>query len=132
MQITRATNAALRVLMVLADEPERQMTVRALADELSVPRQHLAKVVQTLAHEGWVATARGRSGGLRITTDGAAVTVGDVVRALDGIKPVVDCLDPPCPLVTAGCRLRGLLADAQGAFLATLDQQTIQTLAERG
>ena len=60
MQITRATDAALRVLMVLAGDPERQVTVRALADELSVPRHHLAKVVQSLAREGWVATARGR------------------------------------------------------------------------
>ncbi len=129
MQITRATDAALRVLMVLAGDPGRQVTVRALADELSVPRHHLAKVVQALAREGWVATTRGRSGGLRITDEGAAVTVGTVVRALDGIAPVVDCLDPPCPLVTAGCRLQVALGDAQRAFLATLDEQTISALA---
>jgi Rrf2 family nitric oxide-sensitive transcriptional repressor len=131
MQITRATDAALRVLMVLAGEPQRQVTVRALAEELSVPRQHLAKVVQSLARHGWVATMRGRAGGLTITAAGRTATAGEVVRALDGVAPVVDCHEPLCPLVTPGCRLQGLLGDAQRAFLTALDSHTIQDLATR-
>lgn len=131
MQITRATDAALRVLMVLAGGPQRQVTVRALAEELSVPRQHLAKVVQSLARHGWVATTRGRAGGLAITAAGRTATAGEVVRTLDGVAPVVDCYEPLCPLVTPGCRLQGLLGDAQRAFLATLDSRTIEDLASR-
>ncbi|MFN8196029.1 MAG: Rrf2 family transcriptional regulator [Nocardioidaceae bacterium] len=129
MQITRATDAALRVLMVLAVDAERQVTVRELADELSVPRQHLAKVVQSLAREGWVSTTRGRAGGLRITESGAAVTAGQVVRTLGGVVASVDCFDPPCPLVTAGCRLQHALSEAQDAFLASLDARTMHELA---
>jgi Rrf2 family nitric oxide-sensitive transcriptional repressor len=130
MQITRATDAALRVLMVLAAGPERQVTVRELAEELSVPRQHLAKVVQSLARHEWVATTRGRAGGLSITEAGRSVTAGAVVRALEGITPVVNCYEPLCPLVAAGCRLQGLLGDAQDAFLRELDGRTIADLAE--
>lgn len=129
MQITRSTDAALRVLMVLAAAQERQATVRELAERLSVPRQQLAKVVQQIAREGWVATSRGRGGGVSITTAGRAVTAGAVLRRLEGEAPVVDCLDPLCPLVTLDCRLRGALAGAQRAFLATLDAQTIADLA---
>ncbi|MEZ5096031.1 MAG: Rrf2 family transcriptional regulator [Nocardioides sp.] len=94
-----------------------------------MPRQHLAKVVQRLAREGWLTTTRGRGGGLSITVPGRATTAGAVVRALEGVAPVVDCHEPPCPLVSAGCRLRDALVDAQSAFLATLDAQTIEDLA---
>ena len=129
MQITRATDAALRVLMVLAGEPDRHVTVRELAEDLSVPRQHLAKVVQSLARHEWVLTTRGRAGGLSITEAGRTVTAGAVVRALEGITPVVNCYEPLCPLVAAGCRLQGLLGDAHTAFLRELDTQTIADLA---
>ena len=68
MQITRGTDAGLRVLMVLAHNPERQTTVEALSTDLAVPRHHLAKVVQSLSRHRWVATSRGRGGGIIVTS----------------------------------------------------------------
>ncbi len=128
MQITRGTDAGLRVLMVLAHNPERQTTVEALSTDLAVPRHHLAKVVQSLSRHRWVATSRGRGGGIIVTSEGLTVDVATVVAALEGTAPVVNCHDPLCPLVTPGCALQSLLGEAQGAFMATLASRTIADL----
>lgn len=128
MRITRGTDVALRVLMVLAGDPARQATVASLAGELGVPPNHLAKVVLVLGRQGWLVTARGRGGGVAVTSAGREVTVRAVLAALEGEAPVVDCYDPPCPLAPPGCRLQGLLAEAHGAFLDTLGGHTIADL----
>ena len=130
MQITKATDAGLRVLMVLAnDSPQMRANVPELAERLGVPRHHLAKVVQQLAKQGWVTTRRGRTGGLAITDAGRATNATEVLKALEGADPVVDCFDPICPLVSPGCRLQSLLDEAHRAFLDVLSTQTIEELA---
>lgn len=116
MRITRAADIGLRALMLLAARPEQLRTVADLAAELMVPERHLGKVVQRLSAARQVDTVRGRSGGLRISPVGLRATAAEVLSAVEGTQPVIDCYDPPCPLVTADCRLRHLLAGAQNAF----------------
>jgi Rrf2 family transcriptional regulator, nitric oxide-sensitive transcriptional repressor len=129
MRLTRATDIALRVLMLTAVQ-EEQSTVDELATALDVPRNHLAKVVQKLAHAGLLHTVRGRAGGLRIAPEALDWSVGQIVRDFEGDGEVVDCEDPPCPLRGA-CRLRRALRRAQEAFLAELDAIPLRGLVER-
>ncbi|TVT51466.1 Rrf2 family transcriptional regulator [Amycolatopsis cynarae] len=126
MQLNRATDIALRVLMLTAAHQERQ-TVDELAEALSVPRNHMAKVVQRLQRLGLLSTTRGRAGGVDLAEGAVETTVGAVVRALEGEQEVVDCDDPPCPLRGA-CRLRGALHRAHSAFLASLDEVRLADL----
>jgi Rrf2 family nitric oxide-sensitive transcriptional repressor len=71
---------------------------------------------------------RGRAGGLELTDAGREVSLGWLVRQLEGDREVVDCLgQSPCPLIAA-CRLRRVLADAKEAFYAELDRYTITDL----
>lgn len=131
MRVTRAADIGLRALMVLAADPERQTTIAALADELSVPERHLGKVVQQLASGQLIVTTRGRGGGLRISGVGRAATAADVIALIEGPRLVVDCFDPPCPLVSLDCRLRHVLHDAQNAFDRELAKVTMADLAGR-
>lgn len=126
MQLNRATDIALRVLMMVA-VATRLVTIDELANALNVPRNHVAKVVQRLQRHGWVATTRGRGGGIRLPDEVRQVTVGRVVREFEGSAEVVDCDTPPCPL-RAGCRLRGALRVAREAFYASLDDVVLQDL----
>ncbi|RKT55260.1 RrF2 family transcriptional regulator [Saccharothrix australiensis] len=129
MHLLRSTDIALRVVMLLASGDGR-LTVDQLSAALGVPRNHLAKVVQRLQRNGFVATTRGRDGGVGLPDGAAATSVGAVVRALEGDGEVVDCEGPPCPL-RGGCHLRGALRTAQLAFLAALDAVTVgELLAE--
>ncbi|MEX0429212.1 Rrf2 family transcriptional regulator [Nocardioides sp. DS6] len=130
MQLTGFTDLALRLVMRLAVlEEDRTATTSVLADELHVRYTHAAKVVAALHRLGVVEARRGRSGGLRLAAGAREVSVGFIVRALEGSSEVVDCDGAnPCPL-RGGCRLRAALRDAQEAFFATLDPLTIADVA---
>ncbi|MFR9776476.1 RrF2 family transcriptional regulator [Micromonospora sp. MS34] len=119
MKLNRSTDMALRIAMFTAAS-ETRTTVDELATQLSLPRSHVAKVVQRLQRLGVLVTIRGRSGGVAFAERAGELTVGEVVRAFEGNDEVVNCEQPTCPLL-GGCRLRGELRRAQAAFLAVLD-----------
>ncbi|MFG2057249.1 RrF2 family transcriptional regulator [Micromonospora sp. NPDC048930] len=119
MKLNRSTDMALRIAMLTA-ACETRTTVDELATQLSLPRSHVAKVVQRLQRIGVLVTIRGRSGGVAFAEHAGELTVGHVVRAFEGNAEVVTCEQPTCPLLGA-CRLRGELRRAQAAFLAVLD-----------
>jgi len=127
MRLTAFTDFGLRVLMRLAAEPGRRHTTDALAADLALSRHHLGKVVQALAAGGWVRTARGAGGGLALSAPAESIPVGAVVRRLERGQPLVECFraDGGACVLTTQCRLRGILADAEAAFLAVLDRRTI-------
>ncbi|MGL6236783.1 MAG: RrF2 family transcriptional regulator [Segniliparus sp.] len=126
MQLTRFTDLGLRITMLLAVAPEgRQLSTAQVAEQMRVPYTHAAKVVARLAGLGVVESARGRSGGVRLTELGAGQTIGWIARRLEGAGEVVECEgENPCPL-RHGCRLRGALRQAQEAFFQVLDRSTV-------
>lgn len=126
MHLSRATDIALRVLMLAAAQ-HRQLTIDEFAAALEVPRNHVAKIVQRLQRSGWLTTTRGRGGGISLPDTALRTSVGRVVRDFEGVAEVVDCDTPPCPL-RAGCLLRGALRTAQEAFFASLDDVVLQDL----
>lgn len=128
MQLTGFTDLALRIVMRLA-VLEDSSTTRTVSEQLEVKYTHAAKAVTALQRLGVVETRRGRSGGLSLRDDARAMSVGHLVRSLEGPDEVVQCEGPsPCPL-RGGCRLRTALRDAQEAFFAALDPLTIADLA---
>ncbi|WP_300680833.1 Rrf2 family transcriptional regulator [Nocardioides sp.] len=130
MQLNGFTDLGLRLVMRLAVlDAAETATTRDLARQLNVSYTHATKVVTSLENLQVIETRRGRGGGIRLTEAGRGVSVGDLVRALEGPDEVVECEGAnPCPLREA-CRLRGALARAQAAFLAVLDPLTVADMA---
>jgi Rrf2 family nitric oxide-sensitive transcriptional repressor len=130
VRLNKGTDIALRIAMRLASAGDRTTpTTREVAEAVAVPYTHAAKVVSRLQHLGVVEARRGGGGGLKLTQAGRTGSVGELVRALEGVGDVVACEgDPPCPLLAA-CRLRGALRTAQEAFYAALDPLTVEDLA---
>jgi FeS assembly SUF system regulator len=85
----------------LAVNPDRQMTAAVLAQETSLPRATVAKVLKALAHGDIVAGARGATGGYRLAREAASITVSQVVAAIDGTMGVTQCTvhGPDCTRV---------------------------------
>ncbi|MCV7431913.1 RrF2 family transcriptional regulator [Mycolicibacterium bacteremicum] len=134
MQLTRFTDLGLRTMMLLAagDAADRRITTRTIATGADASEHHVAKAVARLVDLGMVNAKRGRVGGLSLTEAGRTVSLGWLVRRLEGDTEVIDCDGGrPCPLI-AGCRLRRVLAEAKEAFYRELDNHTLQDLTGSG
>lgn len=131
MQLSLHTDYALRLLMLLAAEPDRLHTIEEVARRYRISRTHLMKIAMVLVEQGWVHSVRGRGGGLRLARPSAQITVGAVVRQTEERLLPLDCLGPTpsgC-VVASGCRLKRVFGEAIGAFMAVLDGCTLEQVA---
>lgn len=130
MRLTSFTDYSLRVLIYLACEPGRRATIGEIAQAFQVSENHLTKVVHFLGQQGWVATVRGKGGGLALERPAERIVVGDVVRRTEGSTMPAECFDKEhntCTIARS-CRLQGVLREAVEAFQSVLDGYTLADL----
>jgi FeS assembly SUF system regulator len=75
----------------MAAAPDRQMTAATLAVETRLPRATVAKLLKALAHKGLVSATRGAAGGYRLARRAQAISVAEVVAAIDGNIGLTQC-----------------------------------------
>jgi Rrf2 family nitric oxide-sensitive transcriptional repressor len=128
MRLTRYTDYAMRVLLYLGARPERRCSIGEIAGAYGISQNHLMKVVNDLARAGYVASTRGRAGGIRLARAADEINVGEVVRHTEEGFDLADCAN--C-FIAPACGLTGALAEALGAFMAVLDRYTLADLMEK-
>ena len=93
MLLSRASQYTLQALIYLARQPpDRMVLVKRMADELGLPVFYLAKLIQPPTHAGWLTTARGRGGGVRLNRGAEAITLLDILHLTDGHRVTHECL----------------------------------------
>lgn len=130
MRMTKRTNLAMRVLMFCAVNKGRLVTKAEISDICQTSENHLAQVINELGHLGYLATHRGRNGGVELGRPSKSIQIGEIFREMEGPVPENDCFadtDGSCPLVEA-CRLKEALQKATEAFFASLDDLTLDSL----
>lgn len=134
MRLAAFTDYGLRILMRLADAPERRFSTAELATQFRVSQHHLTKVVQDLARGGFITTQRGSGGGISLARDAATIGLGEVVRHLERRFALVECFqaDGGECVLEPRCRLKARLASAREAFFDDLDRSTVADCAWRG
>lgn len=126
MQLTRYTDYSLRVLIYLA-VMQGTSTIADMAARYRISENHLVKVVHNLGKLGYVETARGRAGGVKLARNPGAIRIGEVVRQVEPTFDLLECFNAKkntCPILPA-CALRHVLGEAQKAFLDVLDGYTL-------
>ena len=134
MRLTVYADYSLRLLIYLAAKGEAAATVPEVANSYGISRHHLVKVAHQLGVKGYIATTRGKKGGLRLARPASEILAGDVVRQMEPDMALVPCLpDGPggCPIVPA-CLLRRAMEDARDAFLTALNRYTVKDLSAPG
>lgn len=130
MRLTAYTDFSLRLLIYLAVKSDGVSTIGDVADAYGIPKNHLTKVAHQLGLAGYIATIRGRGGGMRLGRPASEIRVGAVVRSTEPDMALVPCFEPVCahcPIIPA-CGLRGALTEARSAFLEVLDRYTLNDL----
>ncbi len=128
MQLTLHTDYALRVLIYLTIQPEKIITIDEITDFYEISRNHLVKVVHNLSSKGFISTSRGKYGGMQLSRPPEEISIGDVVRQIEGNFDIVECFNPDskkCRVVPI-CNLKSVLQQANEQFLSYLDQYTLE------
>ena len=125
MRLTQFTDYALRLLMVLAADPERRVTIQQVSEFHGISRNHMMKVANRLARAGILRPSRGRNGGLALARPPEEVGVGDVIKASEPDFALVGCMaGGPCAIAGA-CRLTSVLDSALADFLASANRYSL-------
>ena len=100
--LSQTTEYALRLVVQLASQPGRPVTISELARTTRIPSGYLAKVLRQLSRAGLVHSQRGPNGGSVLTRAPEELTVLDVVQAVDPLKRIEVC---PLGLKSHGANL---------------------------
>jgi Rrf2 family protein len=95
LQLTKKTEYGLIALTHLAAVAGRSgagvVSVREICETYPVPRRLVAEVLKDLCHARLVDSHRGASGGYSLARAAEAISVGDVVAALEGHPALTSC-----------------------------------------
>ena len=133
MQITRAADYAVRVMIHLASLPPGASVHRPdIAKATGVPQDFLSKVLQHLVQAGMVASQRGAGGGFRLAVASSNVSLLDVLEVIEGPTRLNVCLRPgPSCARKVWCAAHAVWVEAQAALERVLSSASMAKLAEQ-
>jgi Rrf2 family protein len=133
MQLTRAADYGVRVMIALANTPQGERVSHAeLAGAVGCPPPFLAKVLQRLTRAGLVVSHRGNVGGFEIKKSRRSVSVLQVVEAVEGPLCLNICVGKKkCCSRRDSCPAHPVWAQGQAAVIRVLSAAMIDELARR-
>lgn len=138
MKLSKKGEYALRSLINLgiASEVGRSLVqVSELAESEQLPVKFLEQILQSLKDAGLVVSARGKFGGYRLAKKPKEITIGNVIRLIDGPLAPIGCVSQTayekcsCP-DEEHCGLRMLMLDVRNAIAGILDRYTLADVVE--
>jgi len=70
-----------------------RLNATVLADETGIPLPTVQKLVSRLSSAGLIESARGTGGGFRLARPAAAITLADIIEAIEGPIAMTTCVD---------------------------------------
>jgi Rrf2 family protein len=115
VELTRQADYALRCVLEVARH--ERISAGEIARGQGLSPSFVAKIVSTLARAGVLETHRGAAGGVQLGRPATAITLLDIVQAVEGPIRLTRCVrtPPACPVVDR-CPLAPALQGAQAAL----------------
>lgn len=135
MLLSQKCQYALRAVFEMAKRVgEGPIKIEAIARVQSIPPRFLATILNQLKQGGFVESRRGAEGGYLLARSAEDLSVGEVIRFIEGPLAPVVCVTPKgassCPLERK-CVFMEMWAQAQAAMENVYDRTTFQELIER-
>ncbi len=130
--ISQKAKYAFKALFRLADVPPGEaLSIEEIAKADAIPQKFLEHILLDLKRKGLVASRRGRAGGYMLIKQPHELTIGNVLRAIDGPIAPLPCISrtayrrcPDCQDEKT-CAVRRLFADSYSAMLLLWDGTTL-------
>ncbi len=133
MLLTRASEYALLSLDVIR-KSDTPVGAEQLANELSIPKSFLAKILQNLAKQHILESRKGAHGGFILAREIHEISVNDIIFAVEGKTPAVfDCTQysQTCPNGSIGsCAISPFLAKFQTKIDEFLDDLSLEDILQ--
>ena len=138
MKISYKGDYALKAMLLLSirynEDPESVVSITEIAKLGDMPTNFLEQILLTLRRGGFVKSRRGTRGGFSLAKRPKDITVGDVVRFVEGpIEPIACVGDKHykgCKDLT-GCIFRNVWQEVKEAISTVIDTLTFEELLVR-
>ncbi len=140
MRLSTKGEYATRALLELSlAEGPRALSVHELSERTRISPKYLEQIMMRLRSANIVRSHRGVNGGYELTRPSGNISIGEVIRLMEGPLAPSLCASEsahvPCPVYRcpseASCVLRSLWAEVRDAVSGVLDNTTFGQLAER-
>jgi len=106
MIYSKACEYAIRALTYLARHFDRSCLVKEISNHEEIPHYFLGKILQSLARDGLLKSAKGPGGGFKLAKSPEELTLLEIKEAVDGVADLEECAvglekcddETPCPL----------------------------------
>ena len=131
LRLSKKADYALMAVKHLAAKASPSASAREIAEQYDIPVELMAKVLQRLVRGGLLISTQGTRGGYTLGRPPAAMSVADVIQAIDGPFSITACTTDKhdCDQYTK-CSIRDPLWQIKERITATLDCVTIAELAD--
>lgn len=136
--ISRKTKYGLQALLLLGREyGQGPILIADLSAQGKIPRKFLETILLQLKNAGVLHSRKGKGGGYSLARSPAEISIGQVVKILDGTIAPLECVNEevaqPCPesLDCNSCGLRLVMKDAGDAMTGILDHTSLQDMQNR-
>ncbi len=132
MRLSKRTEYGLRAVVRLAQlGPRDFVQSRDLAEQEDLPNKFLEAVLLALRRGGFLESKVGSGGGYRLSRSPKSISIGDLVRRLEGRLTVKDKVDVPAGGLSPGSLAVRLLNERLTESIdRTLDEMTLDELVE--
>jgi len=125
----RADYGLMAIHYIAVNDGLGAVSAKRIAEEFAIPPELLAKILQRLAKRRLIVSQNGPKGGYVLARPQSEISVGQVVRALEGPINIVSCFDHAgCPQEER-CNLRRPVQKIQAAISQVLDSMSLAELA---
>jgi len=132
---TRGEYAARAMLDIAAHANEGPVKIREIAERQDIPLKYLENILLTLQRAGMLRSRRGPQGGYYLARPPEAISVGEVIRAMDGPLAPIHCVSvsayETCPREGI-CGLKLVWQEVRNAIADILDHTTFADVLKHG
>lgn len=128
---------ATRALLELSLRYDRgPVSIQEIAETQNIPLKYLEQILMALKLGGFVQSRKGPGGGYMLARAPRNITLGSVVRAMDGPIAPISCVSVSgyhecgCPEPET-CALRTVFREARDALSEVFDGTTFEDISER-
>jgi Rrf2 family protein len=136
--LSQKAKYALKALIALAEADDgKLLQAGEISEQHHIPKKFLDLILLELRRHRLIDSRRGKKGGYLLLRPAETITIGDIVRVIDGPLAPIPCASVtayrPCPDCsdTKACMVRKIMREVRDAASAVLDNVSLAEAAQK-